>query len=186
MGFLKKITLLGFSHASATSHFQWSGLSYVICSKKWTLLESVISQFFTTFFARLDIYSFHCWTTIFIVQSSEHGVASIMSARGQIYWWRTSVFVFEFFNYIIEYGVASTMSARGQTYWWRTWTRDRAGKFNQVVASTMCAHARERCHCIYVSKLMPKYATCSRRSKVSKISAVQVCTLVREHRFGHV
>ena len=129
--FFEKITLLGFSHASATSHFQWSGLSYVICNKKWTLLASVISQLFITFFYAswhlqfsLLNNNFHCsikWTW----RSIDHVCtwANILMADERFCVWNFQS---------IEYGVASTMSARGQTYWWRTWTRDRAGKFNQV------------------------------------------------------
>ena len=64
MGFLKKVTLIGFSHANATSHFQWSWHSYVICSVKWTLLASVISELLLLLFAYLETFNFHCWTTM--------------------------------------------------------------------------------------------------------------------------
>ena len=51
--FEKQVTLIGFSHANATSHFQWSRHSYEICSIKLTLLASVISEFFAFVFLRM-------------------------------------------------------------------------------------------------------------------------------------
>ena len=51
--FWKNVLRIGFSHANATSHFQWSWVSYVICNKKCTLQTSVFWEVLASFFWRM-------------------------------------------------------------------------------------------------------------------------------------
>ena len=101
--FWKNVLRIGFSHANATSHFQWSWVSYVICNKKCTLLTSVFWEVLASFFWRM-------WNLCFLNKNRHDAQATLelsnFNAHIKKAWYPKCVHVFRNMDHVRNFGSA--------------------------------------------------------------------------------